>query len=106
MKQFLITPAAGKRLIAKGMCNHPLIQKSLKSGRLVIIAGTTNGYIAEEILSSIHQESEFSRKRFFRGIVLPPGKPLTEKGTLNDETSFPGDVVIENGVWDKGGHDI
>lgn len=102
MKQFLITPAAGKRLIAKGMSKHPLIQKSLESGRIVIIAGTTNGYIAEEILSSIHQEDGFSRKRFFRGIVLPPGQPVTERGTLNDETGFPGDVIIEDGVWDKG----
>lgn len=102
MKQFLITPAAGKRLIAKGMCKHPLIRKSLESGRLVIIAGTTNGYIAEEILSSIHQESGFSRKRFFRGIVLPPGDKLSEKRAMKDETGFPGDVVIENGVWDKG----
>jgi len=102
MKQFLITPAAGKRLIAKGICKHPLIRKSLESGRIVIIAGTSNGYVAEEILASIHQESGFSRKRFFRGIVLPPGDKLSEKGTLKDETGFPGDVVIEDGLWKKG----
>lgn len=66
------------------------------------MAGTTNGYVAEEILSSINQGEGFSRERFFRGVVLPPGQPLTETGRLSDETQFPGDVVIVNGVWKKG----
>jgi len=46
MKQFVITPAAGKSLIGKGMAMHPEIIKVLKTGTLVIIAGTTNGYVA------------------------------------------------------------
>ena len=53
MKQFVITPAAGKRLIAKALVTHSAIQAALKSGTVVIIAGTTNGYVAEEILKSI-----------------------------------------------------
>ena len=71
MEQFQITPAAGKRLIAKALKEHNAIKKALKDGTVVIIAGTTNGYVAEEILSSLGQLEEFSRKKFFRGIVLP-----------------------------------
>lgn len=102
MKQFLITPAAGKRLIAKGLVEHTAFKHVLKSGTLVIIAGTTNGYIAEEILSKINQLEEFSRKKFFRGIILPPGAPLTDSGRIKDENRFLGDVVIKDGIWDKG----
>ena len=51
LKQFLITPAAGKRLIARAVAEHPLVVRALKSGTVAIIAGTTNGYIAEEVLS-------------------------------------------------------
>jgi hypothetical protein len=102
MRQFLITPAAGKRLIAKALTKHPSITKTLKSGTLVIIAGTTNGYAAEEILYYIGQNEGFSRKRFFRGIVLPPARPGREDGRLPDEIGFPGDVIINDGVWKQG----
>jgi hypothetical protein len=102
MKQFLITPAAGKRLIARAIASYPPILEALKTGTLVIIAGTTNGYIAEEILVGIGQVDDFSKRRFFRGIVLPPAQGRTEAGRLPDETAFPGDVVIVNGVWKKG----
>ena len=102
MKQFTVTPAGGKRLIAKAMAIHPHIRSALDKGTLVIIAGTTNGYIAEEILASIGQAEDFSRKRFFRGIILPPHRPATESGRLADTSGFPGDVVIVNGRWEKG----
>ncbi|BDZ71149.1 hypothetical protein [Methanobacterium petrolearium] len=102
MEQFLITPAMGKRLIAKALANYEPVKEIFKSGTLVIIAGTTNGYVAEEILSHLGQVEGFSRKRFFRGVVLPPSQPRTEDGRLPDETGFPGDVVIVNGKWKKG----
>jgi hypothetical protein len=57
--------------------------------------------MAEEILKSIGQGNGFSRKRFFRGIVLPPWRQTTGTGRLPDESEFPGDVIIVNGVWQK-----
>jgi hypothetical protein len=102
MKQFLITPAAGKRLIAKALANHAMISGAIKNGTLVIVAGTTNGYVAEEILNTLGVGKDFSRKHFFRGITLPPGKTVTAEGRLADETKFPGDVVIAKGVRQKG----
>lgn len=102
IKQLLLTPAAGKRLIAKAMAKHPAIEKVIESGNLVIVAGTTNGYVAEEILSIIGQSDEFSKKWFFRGVVVPPNIPRTPSGRLKDHGNFPGDVVIQDGEWNKG----
>ncbi|MGC8778474.1 MAG: hypothetical protein ACP5Q4_07320, partial [Candidatus Caldatribacteriaceae bacterium] len=48
---------------------------------------------AEEILSSLGQSQGFNRKRFFRGITLPP----SQQAPGNDQ--FPGDVVIVRGEW-------
>jgi hypothetical protein len=102
MKQFLITPAAGKRLIAKTLASHPAIKKALKNGTLVIVAGTTNGYVAEEIFRTNTISNDFSRERFFRGITLSSAQSVTVEGRLADESKFLGDVVITEGVWQKG----
>lgn len=101
MRQFLLTPAAGKRLMGLALSVHPAVQASLHSGTLVIVAGTTNGYVSEEVLKSLGQEHSFSKRRFFRGLVLPPGK-TTAEGRLSDENGFPGDMVIVKGIWQKG----
>ena len=63
MKQYVITPAAGKRLIGKAVAIHPAVKQALKSGVPVIIAGTTNGYATEEILNSIGDTGDFDRGR-------------------------------------------
>ncbi|MBN1867932.1 hypothetical protein JW916_11645 [Candidatus Sumerlaeota bacterium] len=102
MKQFVLTPAAGKRLIAKAMVKHPAVRGALESGTLVIIAGTTNGYVAEEVLAHVGQSEGFAGRRFFRGITPPPSFATTESGRLPDESEFPGDVVIVRGAWQKG----
>jgi hypothetical protein len=102
VKQFVVTPSAGKRLIAKALAVHPVVSTAVKNGTLVIIAGTTNGYVAEEIFKSLGISTVFSRKRFFRGITLPPGADVTSEGRLSDESAFPGDVVITEGEWRKG----
>jgi len=102
VKQFVVTPSAGKRLIAKAITSLPEISNALKNRTIVIIAGTTNGYVAEEILTSLKASDGFSRKNFFRGVTMPPTSALTSKGRLNDESKFPGDVVITKGKWRKG----
>ncbi len=102
MKKFVVTPAAGKRLIAKALAADPSVMDAAKTGTLVIIAGTTNGYVAQEVLASLGQAEGFSPRLFFRGITLPSSKPDAETGRLSGETAFPGDVVITNGVWQKG----
>ena len=102
MRQVAITPAAGKRLIAKALATHSAVSNALKTGTLVILAGTTNGYVAEEIFKTHGITGEISRRHFFRGIIMPPGKAVTSEGRLTDESKFPGDVIITKRVWRKG----
>lgn len=102
MFQVVLTVAAGKKLIARAVAAHPAVQTALRSGTIVIIAGTTNGYIVEELLAPSGQLEKFNRRRFFRGITLPPGMPSTDTGRIPDETGFPGDVVIVKGEWQQG----
>jgi hypothetical protein len=102
MKQFVLTPAAGKRLIGIAMVKHPAIVKALKKGTVVIIAGTTNGFVAEEILKFLGQAKNFQRAHFYRGIILPPHRPTTSTGIIYDQSKFPGDVVIRKGEFQEG----
>ena len=95
MQQFCVTTSMGKRLIGKAMALHPHAQGVLEKGTLVVIAGTTNGYVAEEILTSLGQAEGFSRLGFRRGVVVPPGAHVAKVG-------FPGDVVISDGKWQRG----
>ena len=101
IRQYPLTPSTGKRLIAKALTRHPLVVQALRSGRLVIVAGTTNGYVAEEILSHIGQSLGFSRRHFYRGITVPPARITGTSGGLPDNSGFPGDVVIDKGIWKR-----
>ena len=92
MKQFLLTTCAGKRLIGKAMAVHPDVQRVLKQGTLAIIAGTTNGYVAEEVLKALGQAEGFTREGFRRGITVAPGSKAAS-------AEFPGDVIVRDGVW-------
>ncbi len=47
---FALTPSESKRLIAKAVAVLPEVQKAYREGWLVISRGTTNAYLAEEIL--------------------------------------------------------
>lgn len=102
MIQTSITPSAGKRLIARSIVLHPAIKEALASGTIVVAAGTTNGYVAEELIAECGDTSGFSRKRFFRGITLPAYQKITDSGRLPDESRFPGDVIIQKGAYIKG----
>lgn len=102
LRQYPLSPAVGKRLIAKGVAAHPWVTQTLRSGRLVIVAGTTNGYVGEEILKVIGQSVGFVKRNFFRGISLPPSVASRRASTSGAQDSLPGDLVIEDGVWQRG----
>ncbi len=96
MKQYMLTIPAGKRLIAKAVVSLPQIKDALDNHTIVIISGSTNGYIAEELLSRIGQAEDFSKASFMRGINLGTGKKVTD-GNYSES-----DIVIEKGIWQKG----
>lgn len=99
MKTFIITPAAGKRLIGKAIASNPVVIKAATEGTLVIIAGTTNAYVAQEVLAKMSLCENFSPDGFYRGTTLPPGGAVSGK---KKAAEFPGDVVISAGMWQKG----
>ena len=100
IKQILITPTIGKKLIAKAVAELPEVKNALQNKTVVIIAGTTNGFVAEEILNKIGQDSDFSRENFYRGITFPPD--VNKNNKFYNKEKFPGDVIINQGEWKKG----
>jgi hypothetical protein len=71
--QLTLTPAEGKRLIAKAIsCMEP-VQKAYKEGILIIATSTTTAYVAEEIM-----EKEIPNKGMFTaGVVTATGCNIT-----------------------------
>jgi hypothetical protein len=66
--QVTLTPAESKRLIGKGVAALPEVKRALREGTVIIALGTTNAYVAEELLGR-----KMDRERFVAGVVLPKG---------------------------------
>lgn len=65
-----LTVAEGKRLIAKGIANHPAVKAKLQKGMVIITTGSTNTYIAEELAGL-----NAPRGSFLTGNLTPHGTP-------------------------------
>ena len=74
---FQLTVAMGKRLIAKGLMANPAVREAMMNHRLLIVAGTTNGYVAEEALKALGDTAPFDKRTFRRGITVAPGARVT-----------------------------
>lgn len=48
-----LTVSEGKRLIAKGIMAMPSVKEKLEKGMIIVTKGTTNTYIAEELLNKV-----------------------------------------------------
>ena len=83
----VLTVAQGKRLIARAVAQMPEIRHALHAGTIAIGRGTTNGYVAEEILGHVIPKGEY-----VAGRTLPPGVPLARLGT-----GKYADIVLRNG---------
>lgn len=70
-KQYFLTVSEGKRLIARVLSKDERILNAAKEHTLVILTGTTNGYVAEEVLKELDLP-EVNRYSFFRGIYKGP----------------------------------
>ncbi len=92
--QISLTPAAGKQLIALALAQNEHILTAAREHTMVIVAGTTNTYVAKAVLEALG-ETNFTGKHFFRGIVS--GQPVP-----TDLPEMDGDVVIEKGRWIHG----
>ena len=107
-KPFYLTVSAGKRLIGRAIAQMDEVVDVMMNRTLVIIAGTTNSYVAEEVLKKLGHADELNKKSFIRGVTLPPHYDINESGQLAGINTFPGDVIIRKGEWlqDKTIHDV
>ncbi len=60
----VLTPSESKRLIARAIKELPEVRQALEEGMIVIIGGTTNAFVLEELLSK-----NIDKVRFAAGLV-------------------------------------
>ncbi|MHC1610317.1 MAG: hypothetical protein ACXQTW_01740 [Candidatus Methanospirareceae archaeon] len=89
-----LTPSESKRLIAKGVKDLEEVQRALKHGTVVITLGTTNAYVAEEILndaSGSGDGEEMDKQRYAAGVITDRGTCIVPKEERVRE------VILKNG---------
>jgi hypothetical protein len=67
-RSYVLTVAAGKRLIAKGVAAMPEVIDCMERGTLAVCKGTTNAYIVEELLGM-----PIDKTQYVTGRTVPPG---------------------------------
>lgn len=110
--QIIFTVSESKRLIAKGIAAMPLVKRALKDGMVIIAKGTTNTYVAEEVVGRDVPHGPYVYGRTYPeqgGKRLDKAEPISEfvivKGEVQPELSLeeavtklqPGDVVLKGG---------
>jgi hypothetical protein len=106
--QAILTVSESKRLIAKAVKEMPIVKNALANGMVIIVKGTTNAYVAEEITGKKIERAAFVRGRIepVKGKKIPNVQALPdvilEKGKVVDmplteavKKLKPGDVVIK-----------
>lgn len=99
-KQIFLSPSAGKKLIALALAQDASVLEAMEKHTVLVVAGTTNAYLAEELLARLG-DTDFEKYRFFRGIIRREGIPES-LGKLE------GDVIIRKGerIRGKSIHDV
>ena len=88
-RQFILTVAASKRLIAKAVAALPEVQRAMKEGTVVVATGTTNAYVLEELWGRKID------KRCYRSGITTPEEP--ERSPEPQGEKIP-DVVFVKGM--------
>ena len=86
-----LTVAEGKRLIAKGIANHPQVKEKMEKGTIVILTGSTNTYIAEELINLSEAHGSF---------VLGYITPATGAPNFKEGVPSTSDITIIDGKWE------
>lgn len=85
-----LTPAESKRLIAKAVAKMGEVKNALRKGIVIISLGTTNAYVAEEILGK-----KLDKALFAAGIVTPKGTCITPRNERLES------IIIKRGKTTK-----
>ena len=105
---FTLTSSESKRLIAKAVAAMPEVQEAMTEGYLIIGRGSTNAYIAEELLGRSIEKEKYVAGQVIRGVLcgLLQGvrlQPVTfhrgevlevEPSTLRDKLGR-GDILLK-----------
>jgi len=92
-RQFVLTVAESKRLIAKGVVALPEVQEAMKNRTVVVATGTTNAYVLEELWGRKID------KRAYRSGITTPREP--ERGPTPEPEKIPDKVFIKGKVADQ-----
>ena len=65
-RQFSLTVAESKRLIAKGVAALPEVQHAMEERTVVVATGTTNAYVLEELWGK-----KIDKRAYRSGITTP-----------------------------------
>ena len=100
MKQtsVVLTPEQGKKLIAKAIAALPDVEEAVKKRTVVIVAGTTDRYVAEALLAKIGEKETLSG--FFRGVTVPRGVKAEAADPLEDVVICRGKRVRGKTIYD------
>jgi len=110
----VLTQSECKRLIAKGLKEHPEIKEALKESKIFVSRGSTTAYVLEELLGEKIDKAHYvagqvtgDKEKLFRlgslkadkrlkEVVLDKGKKI-EIDNLNEaiDEFHPGDVIIK-----------
>lgn len=93
--QITLTPTESKRLIAKAVAKLPEVQNAIRNGIVIVAIGTTNAFVAEELLGR-----KIDRERFAAGIVLPKGTCVLPKERRIKEIVIRKGKVVDDKMED------
>lgn len=112
----VLTHSECKRLIARGIKEHPEVKDALKNGKIFVSRGSTTAYVLEELLGETINKSHYvagqmtgDKKDLFRFGSLKGAKRLKEvvieKGVKREVDNFkdalqsfePGDIIFKGG---------
>lgn len=106
-----LTVSEGKRLIAKGILAIPSVKEKLKKGMVIVTKGTTNTYIAEELINKSIEHGSFvighfapegqipvnADKQQMQEVIIKDGKLLDITYDEALKMLAPGDIVMKGG---------
>lgn len=97
--EIMLTVAMGKRLIARGLMADARVADAMRNHKLLIIGGSTNGYVAEEALKALGDTRAFDKRGFRRGVTAAPGAHMQTKPCGFDMLIDKGSVRTDGDVF-------
>ena len=97
--EIMLTVAMGKRLIARGLMADTQVADAMRYHKLLIIGGSTNGYVAEEALRALGDGRAFDKRGFRRGVTAAPGAHMQAKPCGFDMLIDHGKVFTDRDVF-------